>query len=97
MWPGSWSPDGRVLAFTEVDPTTGWDIWVLEIEGDRSHLQQAAENLLFNARDATFEMRSHLREQARQAGAGEGPAADAVPPAKAQPHAAAGAPGDGTA
>ena len=35
LWPGSWSPDGRVLAFTEVDPTTGWDIWVLEIEGDR--------------------------------------------------------------
>jgi len=24
-----------VLAFTEVDPTTGWNIWVLEIEGDR--------------------------------------------------------------
>ncbi len=35
------------------------------IEGDRSHLQQALENLLFNARDATFEMRNHLREQAR--------------------------------
>jgi signal transduction histidine kinase len=38
----------------------------LEIEGDLSHLQQAAENLLFNARDATFEMRNHLREQARR-------------------------------
>jgi signal transduction histidine kinase len=38
----------------------------LVIEGDRSHLQQAMENLLFNARDATFEMRSHLREQARR-------------------------------
>jgi signal transduction histidine kinase len=38
----------------------------LEIEGDRSHLQQAIENLLFNARDATFEMRNHLREQARK-------------------------------
>jgi signal transduction histidine kinase len=47
----------------------------LWIEGDRSHLQQAAENLLFNARDAAFEMRNHLREQARQAGAGEGAAA----------------------
>ncbi|MCH7977724.1 MAG: PD40 domain-containing protein [Acidobacteria bacterium] len=31
----SWSPDGRVLAFTEVHPTTGWDIWVLPLEGDR--------------------------------------------------------------
>lgn len=38
----------------------------LWIEGDWSHLQQAVENLLFNARDATFEMRNHLREQARR-------------------------------
>jgi signal transduction histidine kinase len=38
----------------------------LWIEGDVSHLQQAFENLLFNARDATFEMRSALREQARK-------------------------------
>ncbi len=37
----------------------------LWIEGDLSHLQQAVENLLFNSRDATFEMRGHLREQAR--------------------------------
>src|SRR5258707_8966681 len=29
--------------------------------------QQAAENLLFNARDATFEMRNHLRDAARRA------------------------------
>src|SRR5262249_42107335 len=36
------------------------------IEGDVSHLQQAAENLLFNARDATFEMRNHLRDEARR-------------------------------
>ena len=35
------------------------------IHGDSSHLQQAIENLIFNARDATFEMRSHLRESAR--------------------------------
>ncbi len=40
----------------------------LWIEGDPSHIQQAVENLLFNARDATFEMRNHLREQARRAG-----------------------------
>lgn len=39
----------------------------LIVEGDASHLQQAIENLLFNARDATFEMRNHLRESARQA------------------------------
>jgi len=38
----------------------------LWVRGDLSHLQQAIENLLFNARDATFEMRNHLREAARQ-------------------------------
>ena len=38
----------------------------LTIDGDLSHLQQAFENLLFNARDATFEMRNHLRELARK-------------------------------
>ena len=39
----------------------------LPIRGDLSHLQQAIENLLFNSRDATFEMRNHLRDLARQA------------------------------
>jgi signal transduction histidine kinase len=48
----------------------------LWIEGDLSHLQQAIENLLFNARDATFEMRNYLREQAR-ASAAEPAAGDA--------------------
>ena len=38
----------------------------LWVNGDLSHLQQAVENLLFNARDATFEMRNHLREEARK-------------------------------
>jgi dipeptidyl aminopeptidase/acylaminoacyl peptidase len=33
--PGSWSPDGQVLAFQQLDPTTGWDIWVLRLDGDR--------------------------------------------------------------
>jgi signal transduction histidine kinase len=40
----------------------------LPVEGDLSHLQQAVENLLFNARDATFEMRNVHRRQAREAG-----------------------------
>ena len=35
------------------------------IKGDSSHLQQALENLLCNSRDATFEQRNWLREQAR--------------------------------
>jgi len=38
----------------------------LVVHGDLSHLQQAIENLLFNARDATFEMRNHLRDAARR-------------------------------
>jgi signal transduction histidine kinase len=38
----------------------------LWIEADLSHLQQAVENLAFNARDATFEMRNHLRDEARR-------------------------------
>jgi signal transduction histidine kinase len=55
---------------------TAWDKWKLRmtadpiegplfVQGDLSHLQQAIENLIFNTRDATFEMRNHLRETAR--------------------------------
>ena len=29
--PISWSPDGQLLAFTEQNPTTGFDIWVLRL------------------------------------------------------------------
>jgi signal transduction histidine kinase len=36
------------------------------ITGDQSHLQQAIENLVFNARDATFEMRNYLRDEAKR-------------------------------
>jgi signal transduction histidine kinase len=51
------------LALTaELHPEPLW------VEGDLSHLQQAVENLLFNARDATFEMRNHMREEARRLG-----------------------------
>ena len=39
----------------------------LHVRGDLSHLQQAIENLVFNARDATFEMRNHVRDAARAA------------------------------
>lgn len=64
-----------------------WDSWKvrltadpagpLAVNGDLSNLQQAVENLLFNARDATFEMRNHIREAARN-----DPALD--PPARRQ-------------
>jgi signal transduction histidine kinase len=56
--------------------TIGKEKWKLEVttepsaeplyvRGDLSHLQQAIENLVFNARDATFEMRNHVRDAAR--------------------------------
>jgi serine/threonine-protein kinase len=32
---GSWSPDGRTLAYAESRPATGRDIWLLPLDGDR--------------------------------------------------------------
>ena len=34
QWPGSFSPDGRTLAFVETDPQSGSDIWVLPLGPD---------------------------------------------------------------
>jgi serine/threonine-protein kinase len=31
----SWSSDGKTLAFEDSDSTTGWDIWLLPLEGER--------------------------------------------------------------
>ena len=33
--PESWSPDGKFLVFTEFDPKTQGDIWILPVEGKR--------------------------------------------------------------
>jgi signal transduction histidine kinase len=54
-----------IVVQQNVEGTSGLDepLW---ISGDVSHLQQAVENLLFNARDATFEMRNHMRDSARR-------------------------------
>ena len=35
QWPESWSPDGRTLAFDELDPISGFDIWTVSLDGDR--------------------------------------------------------------
>jgi Tol biopolymer transport system component len=35
VFPQSWSPDGRFLAFAEIHPATGWDLWILPIDGVR--------------------------------------------------------------
>ncbi len=50
----------KLTLTTQLSPEPLW------IAGDLSHLQQAVENLLFNARDATFEMRNQQREEARK-------------------------------
>lgn len=50
----------KLILSAELDAEPLW------VAGDPSHLQQAVENLLFNARDATFEMRGALREEARR-------------------------------
>jgi serine/threonine-protein kinase len=34
--PGSWHPNGKVLAFTEANPQTGYDIKILTVEGDEA-------------------------------------------------------------
>jgi eukaryotic-like serine/threonine-protein kinase len=31
----SWSPNGKLLTFTEQSPSTGWDIWLLSLDGER--------------------------------------------------------------
>jgi serine/threonine-protein kinase len=35
QWPGSWSPFGGVLAFTEAAPETGYDLMTINLHGDR--------------------------------------------------------------
>lgn len=34
-YPSSFSPDGKTLAFTEIDSKTGTDIWVVSLDGQR--------------------------------------------------------------
>ncbi|UCF37464.1 MAG: serine/threonine-protein kinase [Acidobacteriota bacterium] len=37
QWPWSWHPGGQFVAFTERNPETQWDMWILGLEGnDRS-------------------------------------------------------------
>jgi hypothetical protein len=33
---GSWSPDGQVLAFEEINPVTSWDIWLLRLSDHKA-------------------------------------------------------------
>jgi dipeptidyl aminopeptidase/acylaminoacyl peptidase len=44
--PGSWSPDGTVLIFVELHPTSGRDIWMLRYPGD--HQPEPLERTAFD-------------------------------------------------
>jgi serine/threonine-protein kinase len=58
-YPSSWRPDGKVLAYTQLNPDTSWDILTLAIEGDEKSGWKAGEpkpflNSPFNEVDAAF-------------------------------------------
>ncbi len=50
--PTSWSPDGTLLAYTQIDPTTRADIWLLPLEGQRK--PRAFLKTHFHEFDAVF-------------------------------------------
>jgi serine/threonine-protein kinase len=52
QFPTSWSPDGRFLAYTELNPSSGFDVWVLEMNGTRK--PKPLLNTRFNESGATF-------------------------------------------
>ncbi len=45
--PESWSPDGQLLAFLEINPTTGYDIWVLRLSDPSAPLGAGRKAQLF--------------------------------------------------
>jgi len=58
-YPNSWRLDGKVLAFTQLNPDTSWDILTLAIEGDEKSGWKPGEpkpflNSPFNEQDAAF-------------------------------------------
>ncbi len=61
----TWAETGRDRWKIAIAAEAGDEL--LQVNGDASHIKQAVENLIFNARDATFEMRNHLRDEAKHA------------------------------
>jgi serine/threonine protein kinase len=53
---GSWSPDGQVLAFEEVNPSTGYDIWTLTLSDRKT---QAFLHSQFNESAPEFSPDGH--------------------------------------
>jgi Tol biopolymer transport system component/predicted Ser/Thr protein kinase len=55
--PMHWSPDGRLLLYTDSDPKTGWDLWALPITGD--HKPVPVANTPFEERGGQFSPDGH--------------------------------------
>jgi serine/threonine-protein kinase len=51
QFPTSWSPDGRLLAFTELNPLTGADIWLVDL---RTRERRQLVRTLFDESHARF-------------------------------------------
>jgi Tol biopolymer transport system component len=52
--PGSFSPDGRVLAFSETGPNEGWDIWMLPFGGEGEREPQPFLRTTYNEQMPMF-------------------------------------------
>ena len=50
LFPQSWSPDGRYLAYVSMDPKTDADIWRLALSDDQGSASDPADVILGNAR-----------------------------------------------
>jgi len=46
-YPSSWRPDGKVLAFTQLNPDTSWDIWRCLLKATRSRAGSPGSRSLF--------------------------------------------------
>jgi Tol biopolymer transport system component len=51
-YPSGWSPDGRLLLYTEMNPKTMWDLVVLTVSGDKKPVPFLQTE--FNERDGAF-------------------------------------------
>ncbi len=60
--PMSWSPDGKLLSFFEVNPTTGYDLWVQRMDGPATSSGQAPSTGSGQARNAQLFLRTPFNE-----------------------------------
>jgi Tol biopolymer transport system component len=60
--PMSWSPDGKLLSFFEVNPNTGYDLWVQRMDGPATSPGQAPSTGSGQARNAQLFLRTPFNE-----------------------------------